>query len=59
MWRMSSSYKLSNLMDGDIVDASGAVKCARLEGGRCTGESDLLAIVDADDSSLTDAPFRP
>jgi len=47
MWRMSSSYRLSNVMDRDRVDASGAVKCARLEGGRwCTGESDLLAIAD-------------
>jgi hypothetical protein len=46
MWRMSSSYRLSNVMDGDRVDASGAVRCARFEGGRCTGESDLLAIAD-------------
>jgi hypothetical protein len=57
MWRMSSSYKLSNVMDCDGVDASVAVKCARLEGGRCTGESDLLAIA-VDSKAITSLSAR-
>lgn len=47
MWRMSSSYKLSKKLDcagGRNVDGEGAIKWARLVGGSCTGESDLLAI---------------
>src|SRR6266851_4981924 len=48
MWRMSSSYKLSKVQDGAgewKVDGS-AVRCARLAGGGCTGEGDLLTIAD-------------
>ena len=49
IWRMSSSYKLSKVQDGAggwKVDGSGVVRCARLAGGGCTGEGDLLTIAD-------------
>ena len=50
MWRMSSSYKVSKTPDrtgGIEVDVEGVEdKCARLAGGRCTGDSDLLAMGD-------------
>ena len=56
MWRMSSSYKHSKVLEcagGRNVDGDGAIKWVRLAAGRCIGESDLLAIAN-DETQMSD-----